>query len=89
MAGSLTRPDAAAIADAIRRLVAERGAARSICPSEVARLLSPDDWRPLLGAVRGAAAGLARDGEIEILRKGRAVEPDSPRGVIRLRIAPR
>jgi hypothetical protein len=67
----------------ILRLTAARGAG-SICPSEVARALSPE-WRPLLGAVRREAARLAAEGRIEILRKGKPVEPAEMRGVIRLR----
>ena len=40
-----------------------------------------------MGPVRRAAAGLARDGRIEILRKGKPVPPEAMRGVIRLRAA--
>ena len=89
MAGAVTEPDEGAVAAAIRRLAGERGAARSVCPSEVARASPPEEWRPLMGAVRRAAARLARGGEIEVLRAGRPVDPDSPRGAIWLRIVPR
>jgi hypothetical protein len=81
--------DRAAIAAEILRQTALRGAAKSICPSEVARLLAPgeDRWRGLMAAVRDAAIGLAREGRIEVLRKGRPVDPAGEiRGVIRLRI---
>lgn len=83
------RPDESAIADEILRLTALRGPAKSICPSEVARALAGDvdgAWQPLMGPVRGVAQRLARDGRVEILRKGRALPPEeTPRGVIRLR----
>lgn len=73
----------------IIRQTTERGTNASICPSEVARALAVE-WRPLLGPVRRAAFGLARAGQIEVLRKGRAVDidsgPDAARGVIRLRL---
>lgn len=59
--------------------------AKSICPSEVARGLAPEDWRPLMGRVREAAAGLSRDGRVTILRKGRPIAPEEMHGVIRLR----
>ena len=73
--------------DAILRLCAERGPTRSICPSEAARLLAGDaDWRPCLPVVRAAAAGLARAGRLDILRKGRRIAPEEMRGVIRLRL---
>jgi len=76
------------IEEAILRLAAARGAAKSICPSEVARDLAGGEeiaWRPLMGPIRRAAIGLAREGRIEILRKGKAVPPEEVRGVIRLR----
>lgn len=63
------------------------GPRASISPSEVAAGLAPENWRPLLGPVRQAAARLAAAGQIEILRKGKPVPPEEMRGVIRLRRA--
>lgn len=79
----MTQPEQ--IAAEILRQTETRGAASSICPSEVARALAPA-WRPLLGPVRREAAKLAEAGRIEILRKGKPVPPAEMRGVIRLRI---
>lgn len=81
--------DRAAIAAEILHRVAMRGGDKSICPSEVARALAPDEeaWRRLMGPVREAAIALAREGRIEVLRKGKPVDPGQEvRGVIRLRI---
>jgi hypothetical protein len=83
-------PDDSAIAAEILRQTATRGPERSICPSEVARALAgggmEGPWRPLMGRVRGVAQRLAREGQVEILRKGRPLPPDqTPHGVIRLR----
>lgn len=81
--------DREAIAAAILRQAAGRGAEKSICPSEVARALAPEEdaWRRLMGPVRAAAIALAREGRIEVLRKGKPVDPGQEvRGVIRLRI---
>lgn len=85
--------DAPRIAAEILRLVTERGPDKSICPSEVARALAPDDqdqhWRPLMSPVRRVAMGMATGGLIDILRKGKPVDPNQEvRGVIRLRIRP-
>lgn len=90
------RPDAARIAVEILRQVEARGIERSICPSEVARALeagtaadggAPDAWQRLMTPVRQAARDLARQGRIDILRKGKPVDPAvEPRGVIRLRL---
>jgi len=76
------------IDDLILRLTAERGGEKSICPSEVARLLG-NPWQRHMTSVRQTAFRLAREGRIEVLRKGKKVENlDEVRGVIRLRIAP-
>lgn len=77
----------AAIAETMLRLVAERGAGKSICPSEVARALGgpqPEGWGPLMKPVRRVAVGLAHAGRLAILRKGQPVDPDDFRGVYRL-----
>ncbi|WP_291298663.1 DUF3253 domain-containing protein [Elioraea sp.] len=80
--------DRATLADTILRLCAERGAEKSICPSEVARALAGNDekiWRLLMHPIREAAMALAREGRIAVLRKGKPVPVDDPvRGVIRL-----
>lgn len=70
----------------ILALTAQRGPAKSICPSEVARALRPD-WQSLLGEVRRVACRLAAAGRIDILRKGHVVAPTGVKGVIRLRAA--
>ena len=73
---------------AILRLVSERGPEKSICPTEAAQAFGDaETWRSRLGVVRTTAAVLARAGRIEILRKGKPIDPDDMRGVIRLRIA--
>ena len=77
--------DDAGIAGEILRQVHDRGAGRSICPSEVARALAPA-WQPLMAEVRRVAIALAKSEQIEILRKGRPADPDSIKGVIRLRL---
>lgn len=79
------RPAEAAVAAAILDLVTAAGPAASIDPSDAAKALSPE-WRPLLGPVRQAALKLAREGRIDILRKGKPVDPGEMRGVIRLRL---
>ena len=75
-----------AIEATLLALVDARGPDKSICPSEVARALSPS-WQSLLGPVRIVAMRLATAGRIEILRKGKPVPNEEVRGVIRLRTA--
>ena len=70
----------------ILKLTEARGPDKSICPSEVAREMG-DPWQRHMTPVRQAAIRLARDGRIDVLRKGKPVENlDEVRGVIRLRI---
>jgi hypothetical protein len=78
-------PETKDIDAAILRLAGARGPDGSISPSDAARALA-EDWRPLLGPVRRAAARLAEAGQLDILRKGRPVAPADMKGVIRLRI---
>ncbi|TGE01190.1 DUF3253 domain-containing protein [Methylobacterium nonmethylotrophicum] len=70
------------------RLVADRGADKTVCPSEVARALGgphPDGWGPLMQPIRRQAVRLMKEGRIAILRKGKVVpDPDDFRGVYRL-----
>jgi hypothetical protein len=76
-----------AIREAILAQTEARGADKSICPSEVARALESEDWQRLMPRIRREAALLAREGRIDILRKGKPVDPEAEiRGVIRLRV---
>lgn len=88
MAGAIDTPpsDDELRAEILRQVIA-RGADKSICPSEVARAYGAG-WNSLMGPVRSAAQALSREGLIDILRKGRPVEPDGIKGVIRLRLRP-
>ena len=69
-----TRPSPEALSAEILRQVAARGARASICPSEVARALFPEEhWRSLMSPIRHEALKLQAQGRIEILRKGKPV----------------
>lgn len=86
----MAAPDTATLAAEILRQTAARGPDSSICPSEVARALAPEEsWRGLLGPIRQAAMTLAREGRVQVLRKGKPVPLDQPpHGVLRLRQPP-
>ena len=72
--------------DAILRMLAQRGAGKTICPSDVAREVgTPDGWRELMQPVRDAARRLVSDGTVEITQGGRPVDLDRARGPIRIR----
>jgi hypothetical protein len=76
----------ATIADAILQLCSARGHGKTICPSEVARMLAADacGWRALMPDVRRVAAEMALRGEIVVNQRGAAVDPANARGAIRL-----
>lgn len=71
--------------DAIRRALDARARDSSICPSDVARAVAPDDWRPLMEPVRRAARRLVAAGEAEITQGGHVVDPSTAKGPIRIR----
>jgi hypothetical protein len=79
------RPVDVALEDAIRRLLDQRARGATICPSEAARLVQPDDWRSLLEPARRAARRLVERGEVEITQGGQVVDPSRARGAIRIR----
>ncbi|GAA1856898.1 hypothetical protein GCM10009836_41460 [Pseudonocardia ailaonensis] len=60
----------------------------SICPSDAARTVDPDDWRPLMDEAREAAARLAAAGSVEVTQGGEVVDPGTVRGPIRIRRPP-
>jgi hypothetical protein len=77
-----------AIETEILARVQARGAGKSICPSEVARALWPQDWRAHMDAVRSVAYALHAQNQITITQAGQAVSRrgERARGAIRLTI---
>jgi hypothetical protein len=73
---------------AILRLLDQRPASASICPSEAARQLAPQDdtWRALMEPARAAARRLMNNGAVEITQKGKVVDPSTAKGPIRIRL---
>lgn len=69
--------------DSIRELLAGRSG--TLCPSEAARAVGGEDWRPLMEPARRAARRLTAQGEVEITQQGRVVDPSTARGPIRIR----
>lgn len=78
------RPD---IAKTIVSMVTERGADKTVCPSEIARFIAGSDekdWRRLMTPIRKAAVKLADAGRIELRRKGETVDPHDFKGIYRI-----
>lgn len=75
----------------IMDLLAQRGKAKTISPSDVARAIAGTDekqWRLLMKPIRARAILLAGQNDIVILRKGKPVDPENFKGVYRLGLAP-
>lgn len=72
------------IAEALLELLEARGIHKTLCPSEVARRVQPEDWRPLMPAVREVARGYAAYGSIRFTQRGQTVDPEAHTGPVRL-----
>lgn len=76
----------AAVEEAIFELLAKLPPGKSVSPEEVAKAVDPAGWRRELGKVRAVAVGLARAGRLVILRHNRPADPDTFKGVWRMRL---
>jgi hypothetical protein len=79
------RPVDEALEQQIRTLLAARAGGATICPSEAARAVDPEGWQALMEPARAAARRLVAAGEVEITQGGRAVDPSTCKGPIRIR----
>ncbi|MES2539551.1 MAG: DUF3253 domain-containing protein [Pseudomonadota bacterium] len=71
------------VREAILDLALRRGRGKSLCPSEVAKVLEPEGWEAMMPEVRRVAAGMP---EIMVTQSGVEVDPLTARGPIRLRL---
>lgn len=80
----------AALEQTILRLLSERGAGKTICPSEAARAVAGDDarkaWEPLMEPARAAARRLVAANKVVITQGGAVVDPSTAKGAIRIRL---
>ena len=74
----------------ILRLLQERGAGKTLCPSEAARAVAGSEareaWEPLMEPARAAARRLVAAGRLVITQGGQVVDPSTAKGAIRLRL---
>jgi len=70
----------------ILTVATRRGPEKSTCPSEIARLLYPDNWRDHMKNVVDVAIGLHNEGKVVITQKGIAVDVKHIKGPIRIKI---
>jgi hypothetical protein len=83
------------VAERILEALAGLASGKSISLMDAARAVAddrrrpsdgPELWRRYMNAVRQQAIHLARQGRIEITRKGAPVDPNNFKGVVRLRL---
>lgn len=74
------------ISEKILAVAKSRGADKSTCPSEIARMLYPEDWRKHMQRVVEVAIDLQRQDKVAITQKGIPVDPDNIKGPIRIKI---
>ncbi|MCP4369336.1 MAG: DUF3253 domain-containing protein [Deltaproteobacteria bacterium] len=76
-----------AIVETIIQMCAAAGRDSVVRPEDVAQELFPEEWQTLLSRIRLTARQLTEAGHIQILRKGKPVDPNDFKGVYRLRIS--
>ena len=73
---------------AILDLLAELGAGKTICPSDVAKrvggVAARRDWEGLMQPTREAARKLVKAGKIVVMQNGRVVDAERAKGALRL-----
>jgi len=69
----------------ILRLLRERAATSTICPSDAARAIGGDEWRDLMDPTRKAAARLVAQGLVDVTQGGEVVDVTIARGPVRIR----
>lgn len=74
------------IEDAILEQLEKAAPGKTIDPADVAKALQPERWQRVLPQVRATAVGLARAGRIVITRHGKPADPDTFKGVWRMRL---
>lgn len=74
------------IEETIFSQLAEAAPGKSISPDAVAKAVDAEGWRRLLGQVRATAVGLARQEKLVILRHNKPADPNTFKGVYRLRL---
>ncbi len=76
--------DRQALREAILALLERRGPGKTICPSDAARAVAGDGFRPLMAAAREVAATLVDEGVVRVTQRGEPVDPRTARGPIRI-----
>jgi hypothetical protein len=74
------------ISATILSIASNRGPEKSTCPSEIARMLFPDDWRKHMKNVVDVAIELHNQGKVVITQKGIPIDVNHIKGPVRIKI---
>lgn len=74
-----------AVEETLLSMLADLPPGKSLSPDQVAKAIDAEGWRRVLPQVRALAVGLARQGKLVILRHNKPADPNSFKGVYRLR----
>ncbi|MCF0072250.1 DUF3253 domain-containing protein [Dyadobacter sp. CY261] len=74
------------IATTILSTAIHRGAEKSTCPSEIARMLFPNGWRKHMKDVLEVAIDLHNKGSVVITQKGMPVDVKNIKGPVRIKM---
>jgi hypothetical protein len=74
------------VEDTLLAMLADLPPGKSLSPEDVARAVDAEGWRRLLPQVRAVARGLARQDKLVILRHNKPADPNTFKGVYRLRL---
>lgn len=71
----------------LRALLTQRGPDKTICPSDLARVLAGDGFRAHMAEIRALVTSLEQAGEVEVRQRGERVQARTARGPIRIALA--
>lgn len=74
------------ISTTILTVARQRGIEKSTCPSEIARMLFPDDWRNHMDEIIDVAIDMHKQGKVQITQKGLPIDVTHIKGPIRIKI---
>ncbi|ESQ81624.1 hypothetical protein AEAC466_20835 [Asticcacaulis sp. AC466] len=74
------------IEDTILVLLSQVRDGESISPNDVAKTIDRENWQRELPKIRAVIIGLARQEKLQVLRKGKPIEPEGFKGVYRVRL---
>ncbi|RZK80041.1 MAG: DUF3253 domain-containing protein [Pedobacter sp.] len=74
------------ISTTILTVARQRGIEKSTCPSEIARMLFPDDWRNHMDEIVDVAIDMHKQGKVQITQKGLRIDVMHIKGPIRIKI---